>query len=103
MTKNGTCPIWGTVAEIDSGSGAGTFVQSPRAGGNYFVTLEAEAILQYIDERQKALLTTWLIDQRQLGVQYPRIETTTVKDANQWLDLSVRERTDRLLKYFRQL
>ena len=36
-------------------------------------------------------------------MQYPRIETTTVEDANQWLDLSVRERTDRLLKYFRQL
>ena len=103
MTKIRTCPIWETRACINYSSSGGTFVDSPRAGGNYYVTKKVGLLMPPINERQKALLTTWLIDQRRMGEQCPKIELTTIKDMKQWQDLPVRERADRLLRYFRQL
>ena len=78
-------------------------VDSPRADGKYIATPEATGVLQTIDEHQKACLTTWLIDQRRLGDQSPKIDSKTIEDAKQWQVLPVPERANRLLRYLSQL
>ncbi len=47
----------------------------------------------------KARLTTWLVEQRRLGVQHPEIHSWTIHDAEQWKDLEVSDRADNILKY----
>lgn len=47
----------------------------------------------------KTRITTWLVDQRRLGISVPEITGKTIKDATRWKDLEVSERADRLLMY----
>lgn len=97
----GKCPIWGTAAEISEPDGCdGTHVVfSPRAGGEYFISGTATAVLGSRDEAIKARLTTWLVEQRLLGVECPDITDATVKDAERRQPLQISERAERLLKY----
>ena len=55
--------------------------------------------MPYIDDHVKARLTTWLVDQRRLGVECPKIFQKTIKMAEQQKDLSKHDRADRLLLY----
>ena len=94
------CRIWNIAA-----SGESLFdrdverINSLRAGGWYLITLEAITLLPQIDDRVKARLTTWLVDQRRLGVECPEILQQTITEAEQQKDLSVHDRADRLLQY----
>ena len=56
-------------------------------------------MLEHRDERLKAKLTSWLVEQRWLGTQKPEIFSTTIKEANNRRNLSVPERADRILRY----
>lgn len=51
------------------------------------------------DKAIKSRLTSWLVEQRLLGVNCPEITSATVKEAEERQPLSVHERADRLLKY----
>ena len=94
------CPIWGTPASEESADGRdGSLMDSPRAGGRYFISEAAIVRLSQTDKRGKARLTTWLVDQRRLGVECPEIFKKTVTMAEKQKDLSVHERADRLLQY----
>ena len=94
------CPIWNLLAtEFSTGSRDGRDVDSPRAGGRYFISGSAETNLNNFDTSVKVRLTTWLVDQRRLGNTVPEITTKTVKNAKYWKDLDVSERADRLLRY----
>lgn len=101
MSENEVCRIWRTPASLKPKPGGedGDYVDSSRAGGEYFITRTATAKLESCDERTKAHLTTWLIDQRRLGEKIPEINTLTIKDAEKRQSLSIPERADRLLKY----
>ena len=100
MTEKVSCPIWGTPAKIISGrTGDGLYIYSSRAAGNYYIAGSAEAMLEHRDERLKAKLTSWLVEQRWLGTQKPEIFSTTIKEANNRRNLSVPERADRILRY----
>ncbi len=100
MNQESLCPIWGTPASEESTDGRhGKLVDSPRAGGRYFITRTAIAGLTQLDERGKARLTSWLVDQRRLGVKCPEIDSNTITMAKQQKDLSVHDRADRLLQY----
>ena len=100
MNSNLTCPIWGTPAsEERMGERDGKYVDSPRAGGKYFICGTAEATLNSCDERLKARLTSWLVEQRQLGITCPDITSTTIEDAKLRSGLRVFERANRILKY----
>ena len=100
MNEESRCPIWGTPA-----SGESLFeefeerIDSPRAGGRYSISEQAIKRLPQIDDRVKARLTTWLVDQRRLGVKCPEILQQTIMEAEQGRDLSVHDRADRLLQY----
>ena len=71
MAENDICPIWDTLARLYKGyTSDGVNVDSPRAGGAFFV---ARKMIGKLDDREKARLTTWLIEQRRLGVECPEI------------------------------
>ena len=81
------------------------FIDSPRTGGAYTITSDAESQLRYMSEtkenqRVKARLTTWLIESRQSGEDYPFITNTIVEMVRNRRDLRPHERGDRLLRHF---
>ncbi|MDE0049231.1 MAG: hypothetical protein OXO52_05570 [Rhodospirillales bacterium] len=100
MNENARCPIWGTPAtEYSTRGGDRRAIDSPRAGGRYFITGRAESVLQGQDASVKARLTTWLIDQRRLGVDHPEVNPDTIKQTEARRTLHIRERADRYLRY----
>lgn len=104
MNENAACAIWGTRAtELRPPGIDGRRIDSPRAGGPYFVTGTAETTLGKRDTSLKARLTTWLIDQRRLGVDCPEVNSETLKNSNARRALPIRERADRFLRYLADL
>ena len=98
MNGNANCPIWGTPHCHMSSAGGLWHVDSPRAGGAYLITREAAINLQANNGREKARLTSWLVEQRRLGIDRPDVTATTVEEAERRRRLSVQERADRLLR-----
>ncbi|MYD62776.1 MAG: hypothetical protein F4W91_17190 [Gemmatimonadetes bacterium] len=100
MNEESRCPIWDIWASEESvGDRDGKLMNSPRAGGRYFIARTAIACLTQLDDRGKARLISWLVDQRRLGVKCPEIDSNTITMAKQRKDLSVHDRADRLLQY----
>lgn len=99
MTNDKTCPIWGVRAHTWTNQRDGIYADSPRAGGRYFISRTAEVNVGRADDAVKARLTTWLVDQRRLGVECPEIMSTTIDEAERRHPLAVHERTDRLLEF----
>ena len=100
--KYSPCPIWNiTVPEESAGDRDGKLMNSPRAGGRYFIARTAIACLTQLDDRGKARLISWLVDQRRLGVKCPEIDSNTITTAKKRQNLSVHERADRLLQYIK--
>ena len=100
MTKT-RCPIWGTPAFEHPSHGDGHFIDSPRAGGKYLVAGTAAALLKSCDDLVKAGLTSWLIEQRQLGIEWPQIYSTTISQAQQRQGLEAPERAGGILRYLK--
>jgi nucleoside 2-deoxyribosyltransferase len=67
------CVIWKTRANWLEGSGDFQVLDSPRAGGKYWISGSATARMVAISDTGKLLLTTWLCEQRRAGVGVPRI------------------------------
>ena len=101
MNENSTCPIWGTPAtEYNAHGRDGRQVNSPRAGGLYFISRRAKLQLGHNqDFSVRARLTTWLNDQRRLGVDCPKVYPETINNSERSRPLPVRERADRLLRF----
>lgn len=98
----GQCPIWGTDAifVIPAKWRDSSVIQnSPRAGGGYEISGTATVTVQSLNERQKALLTTMLVDRRMQGDDIPFISSRDVDQAKVEKNISVANRADRLLKY----
>jgi len=74
-------------------------VESERAGGLFFISGTAEKKMRWFDKAKKARLTTWIVDQRRLGVDCPKIMTNTLDAIEQRPALPVQERADRLLRH----
>ena len=100
MNEESHCLIWDTPAIDESKGGYDVrLLDSPRAGGRYFITRSAIRCLPRANARVKARLTTWLVDQRRLGNECPEIDSNTITMAEEKKDLSVHDRADRLLQY----
>ena len=99
------CQIWrGYDGEGFSDSKTGeTFVeQSARAGGRYKITLNAKWLINdggLNDDYQKARLTTMLVNERRLGIKWPRVTPELIERAKYQQPLSVQERAIRLLRF----
>ena len=102
MNENSGCPIWGTpTPRGPADHNDGKLIDSPRADGRYFIVRTVIERVRQADPRVKARLTTWLVDQRRLGVECPEIDSNTITMAEQQKDLSIHDRADRLLQYIR--
>lgn len=100
MNEESRCPIWRTPTPrgpVDHNDGK--LIDSPRAGGRYFIARTVIERVRQADPRVKAHLTTWLVDQRRLGVECPEIYSDTITMAEQQRDMPVHDRADRLLQY----
>ena len=102
MSEHSGCRIWSTPASSEPRTGHGVTVDSPRAGGRYFISDTAAKILESRDENLKARLTSWLIEQRRWGVDCPKIFSTSVGEIEQRRSLSIRQRADNLLRYIQR-
>lgn len=95
------CFIWGTPAtHPQDSSGDRAFLDSPRAGGKYQTTGTAEAIINTLENHQKARLTTWLCDQRAAGVEYPIITDQIIQGARYSKAMTTSRRIERVLLFF---
>ena len=97
------CPIWDTPAFEHPCHGDGHFIDSPRAGGKYLVAGTAAAMLESCDDLVKARLTSLLIEQRQLSIEWPGIYSTTISEAQQRQALRAPECADGILIYLKAL
>ena len=104
------CLIWGTPAIEDmSRQGDYTCVNSPRAGGKYWIDGRAVQFFRNLNnapesqetERKKARLTTWLIEQRRLGIDRPKIYHYEIDEVFRRPDMMIQARIDQFLKYIR--
>lgn len=105
MTSRMTfCPIWGKDYKAEGfyfHSDVSCRVDdSQRAGGGYQVKAAiAVAFINDMTDREKAKLTTWLIDQRSQGDAQPRVTEEVIDYAKSKPALPVHERADRLLRF----
>lgn len=97
MNTRVRCPIWETPAIEAPGNMDGRLIDSPRAGGRYFVSGSAEGLVESCENHIKIRITTWLIEQRRLGNSCPKITTNTIGEAQNWRDLTAVERADNIL------
>lgn len=106
MNEDKPCPIWGTPNNsTENYRGDGLYVDSPRAGGKYFVDGRAEILVGNLDVREKARLTTWMIEQRRLGVERPEVwsHENEIESKARRPDMTVHARADELLKYIQKM
>lgn len=112
MTKMATvqdsqCAIWSQFAAKkwqESILEDKTFYDSPRAGGRYAITEDAEENLRYMDDgietlRIKARLTTWLVETREQGHEWPFVTTNVIAEVKCGPSLSITDRANRLLMF----
>ena len=74
-------------------------VLSERAGGRYRMSIEAFRRVRGMEDSEKARLTTWLVDQRSLGITIPVITTEVVGYTRNRGILPAHERAERLLRF----
>ena len=98
-SEQAACLIWGTPAKTLPTARDGQKVASPRAAGCYYISGTAQATLNAWGETNKTLITSWLVEQRRLGVLCPDITSTTLNNIKRRRSLSVHERADNLLRY----
>ena len=103
MVENIPCPIWGTQTNpTDFYMGDGLNVDSPRAGGKYFLDGRALTRVGDLTGREKARLTTWLIEKRRSNDERPSIMEYDIDNIIQRPELSPTTRADRLLEYIQE-
>ena len=97
------CPIWGLGYPARGArrpTQRMTDVQdSPRAGGAYQVQFDVEDDLSRLSSIQRALLTSWLVDQRTQGAEVPVVTRAEVERVKTKQPLPAHERADRLLGF----
>jgi hypothetical protein len=77
-----TCAIWGTsVIEEEPRTGDFRIINSPRAGGWYFVDGSAESMLTALTPKEKRAVTRWLVFQRSTGDHIPKLAPNNLEFA----------------------
>ena len=103
VKSNEKCPIWGTPANLKNADGLSIVMNSPRAGGEYRISESLAAAgpeIQLPDGNAgKARLTCWLVEQRAIGELVPLITCKVLEIVRVRKELTVLERTNRILQY----
>ena len=98
------CPIWkgphSATRRIDPQTGVISVSNSDRAGGGYIIDSTLEIGRMYsLELSEKARLTTWLIDQRAKGNEFPEITKQVIDDVVRRRPMQAHERAERLLQF----
>ena len=100
MSFHCQCPLWDIQVEqlgpLDTDA---ITVDSSRAGGKYSVTKTAVGKLRSLTSKQKALVSSWLADQRRGGIEIPEIHTANLPQITTRQPLRFSEKIDRMLHY----
>ena len=99
MTNGIECPIWGTPATARPTDGDYSDIDSPRAGGRYQICGTAIATVRHLGDQQRACLTTWLVRQRLLGTETPRVTDGVVQASRSWRRSAVVDRANMVLRH----
>ena len=91
------CAIWRTV--VTDVRSRNPIIDSPRTDGVYAISEQSALLLLEVDDRTRARLTTWLVDQRQSGRACPEVSVAAIEAAGRAPDMSVHQRADRLLQH----
>ena len=98
------CYIWGTDAEeTEISDGHIAYVNSPRAGGRYSITGSAVPMIKQLPPDELARLTTWLCNQRDAGVKYPKIDSQLIESVKTLPNLTTAQRVERTLLYLNKI
>ncbi|MDE0405437.1 MAG: hypothetical protein OXI53_09015 [Nitrospira sp.] len=100
--KKEVCLIWGTtVTHKELLTEKMNFIVegSLRAGGDYEITDQARRHVATLDQKDKAKLTTFLLELRRAGDRTPLIDSDFVEKAKTADPLPVYVRAERLLRY----
>lgn len=104
---NSVCKIWGSEYPADTERSAQMLLtivlDSPRAGGGYQVSDDVAARILGLPDKQKALLSTWVVNHRIQRVHLPEITDAVIASATNGDSLQVHERADRLLRFIASL
>ena len=97
------CPIWGddftARGQEFLDSRDQSVHESDRTAGPYHINGRAVHQVESLTSEQKAQLTTWLVDQRVLGVEMPLVTEDVVEYAVARRRLTTHERAMRLLRF----
>ena len=96
------CPIWGTDADGMGSVNDPRWIivrDSARAGGGYRITVQAAGLVSGLEDREKARLTTWLVNSREQGDTRPVVSVDDVAYVQSKRPMSAHERAERLLQY----
>jgi hypothetical protein len=92
------CAIWNTAATEDPREGNFTIFDSSRAGGRYKIT-ESVSDMSARSASEKKVITTWLCDQRRVGVSTPTISSHNIDEIAARSLLGFSKRVDRALLF----
>ena len=102
MSAIESCRIWGSsypaTGYINQDPSC-AIVDSSRTGGRYKFAGDARNYIGELDDRAKARLTTWLVDQRMRGDGLPEVTGSVINHIKTKQSLEVYERADRLLRF----
>ena len=102
MDQTGKCPLWGNDCTILP-KGRRNLILSDRAGGEYLILMDSAGILQTLvdglSNREKAVLTTWIIRQQRLG-ETPELTPDVLEQvkSGQLRPMNPYDRADNLLR-----
>lgn len=98
------CPIWAVdciVHPLNADTNTHLVQDSFLAGGDYEIfPIDSGTVIKGLDDSERARLTSFLVEQRMLGVEVPRITMDEVLRAQESNPLPVHERAERLLRLF---
>ena len=102
MTQPQPCPLWGfehpaTVCQDETGSVL--TIRSPRTGGQYRIAPDVQSFTKELTCRERARLTTWLVEQRLQGEDAPLVTEEAIRSAKSRRSLEPYRSAQRLLKW----
>jgi hypothetical protein len=101
--ENQADPIWGQPAEIESGQFDGLRITAHRTDGTYRIARSVIEEARRLEPQEKARLTTWIVDQHQIGESEPLITSATLALIRDRPDLKFRQKISRFFQFLRSI
>ena len=102
-TEITACRIWGedyrATGYVKPDPSQAVVQVSDRTGGGYIIPGSVRRLIEDLQEEEKALLTSWLVDQRDQGNSLPTLTAEMVQYATNRQRIPVYERAERLLRF----